>query len=72
MFVLEKAGWGVLRREEAQFLPSKEDIWVPQHLVHRFKLRDGAIVSPAPAAADSSTSTSSTRSTRSTARIRAR
>ena len=44
MFVGEKGGWGILRREEAQYLPSKEDIFVPPHLVQRFKLRDGALV----------------------------
>jgi len=44
MFVLEKGGWGVLRRLENQYLPSKEDIFVPQHLVQRNKLRDGALV----------------------------
>jgi transcription termination factor Rho len=45
MLVLEKGGWGVLRREEAQFLSSKDDVWVPQHLVARLKLREGSIVS---------------------------
>jgi transcription termination factor Rho len=45
LLVLEKGGFGVLRRAEAQYLPSKEDVWVPQHFVQRFKLRDGAIVS---------------------------
>jgi transcription termination factor Rho len=44
MLVLEKGGWGVLRREEAQFLASKDDIWVPQHLIQRFKLRDGSLI----------------------------
>jgi len=44
MFVGEKGGWGILRREEAQYLPSKEDIFVPPHLVQRFKLRDGALI----------------------------
>src|SRR5882672_1704131 len=44
MFLSEHGGFGVLRRQEAQYLPSKEDIWVPQHLVQRFKLRDGSII----------------------------
>ncbi|MBM3987330.1 MAG: transcription termination factor Rho [Planctomycetes bacterium] len=44
MLVLEKSGHGVLRRIEAQYLPSKEDIWVPPHLVQRFKLREGSLV----------------------------
>ncbi len=44
-FVAEKGGFGFLRREESQYLPSKEDIFVPQHLVQRCKLRDGSLVS---------------------------
>ncbi len=44
MLVLEKSGHGVLRRIEAQYLPSKEDIWVPPHLVQRFKLREGSLI----------------------------
>jgi transcription termination factor Rho len=44
MLVLDKGGYGVLRRIEAQFLPSKEDVWVPQHLVQRFKLREGSLI----------------------------
>jgi transcription termination factor Rho len=44
MLVQEKGGWGILRREEAQFLPSKDDIWVPQQLIARFKLREGSLI----------------------------
>ncbi len=44
IFVLEKGGFGFLRREESQYLPSKEDIFVSQQLVQRCKLRDGALV----------------------------
>jgi transcription termination factor Rho len=44
MFIGEKGGYGILRREEAQYLPSKEDIFVPPHLVQRFKLRDGSLI----------------------------
>ncbi len=44
MLVMEKSGHGVLRRIEAQYLPSKEDIWVPQHLVQRLKLREGSLI----------------------------
>jgi transcription termination factor Rho len=44
IFVAEKGGFGFLRREEFQYLPSKEDIFVSQHLVQRCKLRDGSLV----------------------------
>jgi transcription termination factor Rho len=44
MLVLEKGGFGVLRRLEAQYLPSREDIFVAPHLVQRFKLREGSVV----------------------------
>jgi len=45
LFLLDKGGNGVLRRSENQYLPGKQDIWVPQRLVQRCKLRDGALVS---------------------------
>ena len=38
MFVLEKGDIGVLRREESQYRPSKEDIYVAKHLIEK----DGA------------------------------
>ena len=44
MFSLEKGDYGTLRREEAQWRPSKEDIYVPKRLIDREKLRDGALV----------------------------
>ncbi len=44
MFVSEKGGYGTLRREEAQYIPSKQDTFVPQRLIQRYKLRDGSIV----------------------------
>jgi transcription termination factor Rho len=44
MLVIEKGGWGVMRRLEAQYLPSKEDIWVAPHWVQRFKLREGSVL----------------------------
>ena len=44
MFVLDKGGFGILRREESQWKPSKEDIYVSKRLVQTEKLRDGAIV----------------------------
>jgi len=44
MFVLEKGDYGTLRREEAQWKPSKEDIYVPKRMIDRERLRDGALV----------------------------
>jgi transcription termination factor Rho len=44
MLVLEKGGFGELRRIESQYLPGKEDIFVPPQLVQRFKLREGSLI----------------------------
>ena len=44
LYLLEKSGNGVLRRRENQFLPSKNDVWVPQRFVQRYRLTDGALV----------------------------
>ncbi len=44
MFILDKSGFGVLRDTKAQWRSSKEDIFVPKHLILREKLRDGSIV----------------------------
>jgi transcription termination factor Rho len=44
MFMADKGGFGTLRKLENQYLPTKQDIFVPQRLVQRFKLREGAIV----------------------------
>ncbi|MCB9915720.1 MAG: transcription termination factor Rho [Planctomycetes bacterium] len=44
MFMTEKGGYGTLRREEAQYLASKQDIFVPQRLIQKYRLRDGSIV----------------------------
>ncbi|MCY3003490.1 MAG: transcription termination factor Rho [Planctomycetota bacterium] len=44
MLVLEKGGFGELRRLESQYLPGKEDIFVAPHLVQRFKLREGSLI----------------------------
>ena len=44
MLVKEMGGFGVLRRLENQFMPSREDIFVPQRLIQMHRLRDGAIV----------------------------
>jgi len=44
MFVLDKGNVGVLRQEEDEFLPSKREIFVPKHLIQKWKLRDGMLV----------------------------
>ena len=44
MFVQEKGGYGILRLAANQFLSSKDDVFVPPHLVARHKLTDGALV----------------------------
>jgi transcription termination factor Rho len=44
LYLLEKSGNGVLRRRENQFLPGKNDVWVPQRFAQRYRLTDGAMV----------------------------
>jgi transcription termination factor Rho len=44
LYLLEPSGNGVLRRAEHQFLPSKNDVWVPQRFAQRYRLTDGALV----------------------------
>ena len=44
MFIAETGGFGTLRSLERQWIPSKQDIFVPQRLIQKFKLRDGSIV----------------------------
>ena len=44
MFVLDKGNVGILRQEDNQFLSCKRDIFVPKHLIQRWKLRDGMMV----------------------------
>jgi len=44
LFVSEKGGFGTLRNPDNQFLPTKQDIFVPQRLIQRFKLRDGSMI----------------------------
>jgi transcription termination factor Rho len=44
MFVNEKGGFGVLRPDSAKWLPSKEDVFVPRHLVQKWKLTDGSLI----------------------------
>jgi len=45
MFLAEKGGYGTLRSERAQYTPSKQDTFVSQRLIQRYKLRDGSLVS---------------------------
>jgi len=44
MFLSEPGGFGTLRMAENQYLPSRQDVYVPRHLVLKNKLRDGALV----------------------------
>ncbi len=44
MFVHDKGGFGVLRRQEFGYRASREDVFVPKHLILREKLRDGSVV----------------------------
>ena len=44
MFCLNNGAIGVLRREEAQYMPSKQDIYVSKALITRHDLREGAMV----------------------------
>ncbi len=44
MYVLDKGNVGILRQEDNQYLSCKRDIFVPKHLIQRWKLRDGMMV----------------------------
>jgi transcription termination factor Rho len=44
MLVKEMGGFGVLRQLDNQYLPSRNDIFVPQRLIMLHRLRDGSIV----------------------------
>ncbi len=44
MLVLEKGHTGYLRRFENDLLGSNDDVFVPQSLVARYKLRDGSVI----------------------------
>ncbi|MEM9380945.1 MAG: transcription termination factor Rho [Planctomycetota bacterium] len=44
MFILDKGNVSVLRRKEAGYLPTKDDIYVPKKLVQKHKLRDGMMI----------------------------
>jgi transcription termination factor Rho len=45
MYVSEKGGYGTLRSRENNYVSTKQDIFVPQRLIQKFRLTDGAIVS---------------------------
>ncbi|MCA8981448.1 MAG: transcription termination factor Rho [Planctomycetes bacterium] len=45
MFVAEKGGYGTLRSRESNYASTKQDIFVPQRLIQKYRLSDGAIVS---------------------------
>ena len=38
---LNEKGFGFLRRAESNYLPSRQDVFVPRNLIHQFKLREG-------------------------------
>ncbi len=44
MFIMEKGDYGALRREAAGYRQSKEDIFVPKHLIQKYRLPEGAII----------------------------
>jgi transcription termination factor Rho len=44
LLVLDKGNFGELRRREADFLPSKDDVSIAPWQVQKFALRDGALV----------------------------
>ena len=44
MFVAEKGGFGTLRSADRQWIPAKQDIFVPQRLIQKYKLRDGSLI----------------------------
>jgi transcription termination factor Rho len=44
LLVLEQANHGHLRERSRGYLPSKEDVHVPPHLVQKLGLRDGALI----------------------------
>jgi transcription termination factor Rho len=44
VLVLEKGGYGILRQAANQYLPGKDDVFVPPFLVQRLKLVDGSLV----------------------------
>ncbi|MDP6738941.1 MAG: transcription termination factor Rho [Planctomycetota bacterium] len=44
MFIMEKGDYGALRREAAGYRQSKEDIFVPKHLIKKYRLPEGAII----------------------------
>ena len=44
MFIMEKGDYGALRREAAGYRQSKEDIFVPQHLINKYQLSEGSMI----------------------------
>jgi len=45
MYISEKGGYGTLRSRENNYVSTKQDIYVSQRLIQKFRLSDGAIVS---------------------------
>ena len=44
VFILEPGKYGTLRDPERMLLPTKQDIYVPQRLIQKYKLRDGSML----------------------------
>jgi transcription termination factor Rho len=44
MFAVDKGGFGLLRTLDHQYMPSKDDAFVPKNMIARWKLREGALV----------------------------
>ncbi|MEO2093257.1 MAG: transcription termination factor Rho [bacterium] len=44
LFIAEKGGYGTLRQEAKQYISTKQDIYVPQRLIQKHRLRDGSII----------------------------
>jgi transcription termination factor Rho len=44
MLILEKGDFGTLRQDDRMWLPSRQDIFVPQRLIQQHKLRDGMLI----------------------------
>jgi transcription termination factor Rho len=44
VLILEHGGFGTLRQEATNWLPSRTDVFVPQRLIQQHRLREGALV----------------------------
>ncbi|MCH2104956.1 MAG: transcription termination factor Rho [Planctomycetes bacterium] len=44
VLIIEKGNYGTLRDPERMLIPNKKDIYVPQRLIQKHKLRDGSLI----------------------------